>query len=146
MTKPSDGWRAELVAAAAYLECADGVSIRRPASVSMLSFSIAEWSRMTSRLENTTMTRETLALLSAVAGCHQQLTAHARRLRERKDVREVTHHLDMLVLDGGVRFEEFVDAELVCRDASAGASKQRSHRSRCPSKPTLGASTTKGRM
>ena len=72
---------------------------------------------MTSRLENTTMTRETLALLSAVAGCHQQLTAHARRLRERKDVREVTHHLDMLVLDGGVRFEEFVDAELVCRDA-----------------------------
>lgn len=63
------------------------------------------------------MNPEALALFSAVADGHRQLRAHAIRLRERDDVREVTHQCDMPLVEGAVRIVEFVDAELACGDA-----------------------------
>ncbi len=60
---------------------------------------------------------DTIELLSAIGECHRRLQRHAIQLRERADVRGVTHDVQMPALIDSFRLEEYVDAELVSGEA-----------------------------
>jgi|GEM_PF-5893424 len=52
-----------------------------------------------------------LELLLAMGDCHRLLVEHAKELKARHHVKEVTHCTDMYRIEDAFRLEEFVDAE-----------------------------------
>lgn len=55
--------------------------------------------------------RQVVRILAAVGECHHSLRSLANRLTTTDSVVRVTHWVDMPLLEGAFRIEEYVDAE-----------------------------------